>query len=162
MADVASVQLPLWVEYVKAVGAPFVALIAACIAGGIAYRQSVIARNKLKLDLFEKRFVIYKAAIELIKEMNGSTTVEWDRIREIAPDFGAAPWLLSAEVAHHLEDLVNRSYRLSAKGSVQNVGLTEDQQFMEGYESMKQRNANFKKELRQLNSLFAPYLMVQH
>ncbi len=56
-------QLPIWTEYVRVLGTPVVALLAASIAGFIANRQWKTARNKLKLDLFDKRIAIYKLAI---------------------------------------------------------------------------------------------------
>lgn len=57
------------------------------IAASIAFRQYQIAHAKFKLDLFEKRFAIYKATVDLIAEMaqdsvNIRWTITYDRIRE--------------------------------------------------------------------------------
>jgi hypothetical protein len=52
---------PIWLEYVKAFGTIGVAVVAACIAGGIAYRQWQTAHAKLVLDLFDRRFESYLA-----------------------------------------------------------------------------------------------------
>jgi len=54
-------QLPTCVLYVQALGPTIIALAASGIAGYIAFRQWLTARNRLKLDLFDKRFAIYQA-----------------------------------------------------------------------------------------------------
>ena len=72
-----TVNLPLWVEYVKALGTPVVAIVAASIAGAIAYRQLRTARNKLKLDLFDKRMAVYQNAVQLITECAWVEPVDW-------------------------------------------------------------------------------------
>jgi hypothetical protein len=48
-------QLPISLQYIQALGPSLVALAEAVIA----YRQWATARDKLRLDLFEKRFSIY-------------------------------------------------------------------------------------------------------
>lgn len=50
-------------ELLKGVPAAFVALIVGLIAPGIAHRQYHIARAKLKLDLFDKRYAIDRLVI---------------------------------------------------------------------------------------------------
>ena len=54
-------QLPYWVQIIQALGPTIVAVVAACIAGLIALRQWKTAHDKIRLDLFDKRFHIYTA-----------------------------------------------------------------------------------------------------
>ncbi|MGO9049424.1 MAG: hypothetical protein ACLP19_26065 [Xanthobacteraceae bacterium] len=54
-------QLPYWVQYVQALAPAIVSVIAACIAGFIAWRQYKTAHYRLCLDMFEKRFAVYEA-----------------------------------------------------------------------------------------------------
>jgi hypothetical protein len=54
-------ELPYCVQLVQALGPTVVAVIAAFIAGYIAWRQWRTAHDKLSLDLFEKRFAVYEA-----------------------------------------------------------------------------------------------------
>jgi hypothetical protein len=54
-------QLPYCVQYIQALGPTFVAIVAAGIAGYIAWRQWRTAHDKLTFDLYEKRFEIYQA-----------------------------------------------------------------------------------------------------
>jgi hypothetical protein len=55
-------------ELVKGLPAAVVALIIGLIAAGIAYRQYKVAQAKLKLDLFERRFVIFHKTWEILSE----------------------------------------------------------------------------------------------
>ena len=52
--------LPYWVHVIQAVGPSFVAVIAAVIAGLIAFRQWQTARTRIKLDLFNERFEVFE------------------------------------------------------------------------------------------------------
>lgn len=51
-----------WTQYISAIGIPIIAMLAALIA----FRQFQIARNKLKLDLFDKRMEVYSAVREAL------------------------------------------------------------------------------------------------
>src|ERR1700722_14950247 len=53
-------------ELVKGLPAAFVTLIIGASAAGIAYRQYEVARAKLKLDLFEKRYAIFQQTWEIL------------------------------------------------------------------------------------------------
>jgi hypothetical protein len=61
-------QLPQWAMYAWALGPTLVAIIAAGIAGYIALRQWWTARDRVKLDMFEKRFAVYEATKSLINK----------------------------------------------------------------------------------------------
>jgi hypothetical protein len=54
-------------EVMKALPAGIVALVVGIGAGLIAWQQVVIARNKLKLDLFERRYVVFLAVVDFCK-----------------------------------------------------------------------------------------------
>jgi hypothetical protein len=49
-----------WSAYITAIATPAIAIVAAAIAGLIAYRNWRTAQNKLKLDLFEKRHKLFQ------------------------------------------------------------------------------------------------------
>ena len=66
-------QLPLCVQYVQALAPTFVAIVAAGIAGYIAFRQWRTAQDRLSFDLFEKRFAAYEATQRLISTLHGLT-----------------------------------------------------------------------------------------
>ena len=91
---------PHWTAYVTALVLPAIALIAAWIA----FRQSQIARNKLKLDLFDKRMAVYQAVRETLATAvtKGKLTQE-DEVKYLV---GTRPaqWLFGSEVFKYLDE----------------------------------------------------------
>lgn len=95
-------RLPEWLEYAKVFSTPFVALIAAGIAASIAYQQMKTAKEKLKLDLFDKRYEAYKVVEAMLKAALEKRDV---RVEDMAPFFsvvGEAEWLLDADLKTYL------------------------------------------------------------
>lgn len=92
-------QLPEWIEYAKVFSTPFVALIAGSIASLIAFHQLRTAREKLRLDLFEKRYVHYKTVKKTIE------TAKDDKEVDLSPYLlvvGEAGWLFDIELKKYL------------------------------------------------------------
>src|SRR5437870_577781 len=59
--------MPDWVhDLIKGSPAAIVALFATIIAGLIAWRQYKIAHKKLQLDLFDRRYKVFKSVCELL------------------------------------------------------------------------------------------------
>jgi hypothetical protein len=54
-------NLPLWVQYICALGPSFAAIVAASLVAYFAWRNWQVAKGKLKSDLFDKRFRLYEA-----------------------------------------------------------------------------------------------------
>lgn len=140
-------QLPLWVEYVKALGTPVVALIAASIAGVIAYRQWVTARNKLKLDLFDRRMAVYMCAVRVLEQVRNGGKEGFSEIEKLQDSATAARWLFDIVTAMHLYELALRAYKLT-KG----VERGDWYVFEEIYTD----------ERRHLDVIFHDYLSLQH
>jgi hypothetical protein len=63
-------------ELVKGLPAVIVTLIIGAIAAGIAFRQYKVAKAKLKLDLFEKRYAIFHQTWEILSEVARNGTRE--------------------------------------------------------------------------------------
>lgn len=154
--------LPIWVEYVKALGAPVVALVAATIAGSIAYRQWNTARNKLKLDLFEKRLKVYDAAVELLKAIAMPEPVDWEFIRDASARMSAATWLFNREVADHLSLLVARAYQTTGRGKLDPASMTDEQKMELVLGTVKDQGPELMQELQKLDKLMGDHLTVTH
>ena len=157
-----SAQLPLWVEYVKALATPIVALITASLAGGIAYRQWITARNKLKLDLFDKRFKVYQAAVQLITETAGPEPVEWSKIVELSASFPSARWLLNGEISDYLATLETLASGTLFKPMIDLDSMDDVQKeawvLKIGTDLLRIRS----EEIAKLDALFESYLTVGH
>ena len=69
MDDYCCAQGSICFELVKGLPTFFVTLIIGIIAAGIAYRQYAVAKAKLKLDLFERRYAIFHQTWEILSEV---------------------------------------------------------------------------------------------
>jgi hypothetical protein len=66
------IQGSICFELMKGIPAAFVTLIIGGIAGAITWRQYQVAKAKLKLDLFEKRYAIFQKAWLGIEDTSAS------------------------------------------------------------------------------------------
>ncbi len=56
-------------DLIKGLPAAFVAFVIGAIAARIAYNQYLVAKAKLSLDLFEKRFPIFQKVWEIVSDV---------------------------------------------------------------------------------------------
>jgi hypothetical protein len=100
---------PHWTAYSSALLTPVVAI----IGSYIAWRQSRTAQNKLKLDLFEKRFAVYHKARSMLAEIMTKGKLTDPGLYEYGAGVREAKWLMDDEVAKYLsEELWNNAVDL--------------------------------------------------
>lgn len=101
--------LPEFVQWIQALGPTVVSVVTALIAGlvGIvAYRQWRTAREKLVLDLFQRRFNIYVAAKSGVDQvMISASTRNNDSIRNVSVAGSEAVFLFGNDVCKYLESV---------------------------------------------------------
>src|SRR5690606_31368900 len=86
---------PHWTTYLAALLTPTVAI----LGSFIAYRQWRLAQNKLKLDLFDRRYSVYKAAHSLLASIMTSGKAKDDDLYKFLLATREAKWLLDSSVA---------------------------------------------------------------
>ena len=89
---------PHWTAYLTALLTPTVAVLGAMIG----YRQWRLAQNKLKLDLFDRRFKVYEAARDLLASIMTSGKAMDDKVFKFLVATREAKWLLDIDVANYL------------------------------------------------------------
>lgn len=89
-----------WTQYISVVGIPIVAAIAAWIA----FRQFQIARNRLKLDLFDKRMEVYEAVREALGHIARQGNLSLDQQIQYLQGTRSARWLFGPEVFQYLDE----------------------------------------------------------
>jgi hypothetical protein len=157
------IQLPEWLEYVKALGTPVVALTAACIAGVVAFKQWQTASRKLKLDFFDRRLNIYSAATKLAKHVVHPLPLSrQSEIADLSENFSAARWLMDDEVADYLAALRERAYKNMFKRDRRLKGVPEDERMATRFRIIDEDEKALDNEIRALNDLFNNYLQVKH
>jgi hypothetical protein len=90
---------PHWTAYLSALLTPTVAV----LGSFIAYRQWRLAQNKLKLDLFDRRFSVFEAARSLIGSILTSGKVKDEELCKFLFGTREAKWLLDASVAEYID-----------------------------------------------------------
>jgi hypothetical protein len=90
---------PHWTTYLAALLTPIVAI----FGFYIAYKQWHLARNKLKHDLFNKRFFVFEAAISFITSIMTSGRAEDEAVSKLMIATREAKWLLDAPIAEYLD-----------------------------------------------------------
>lgn len=72
------------------------------LAAFVAWRQWRTARNKLKLDLFDRRFAVYDAARNLLASIATSGKVKEDELTKFMIGTREVRWLLNKDIEEYL------------------------------------------------------------
>jgi hypothetical protein len=101
-------------ELLRGVPAAVVALLVGGIAAGIAYRQYGVARARLKLDLFEKRFAIFHKTWEILSEvvMKGTREKNYGLATPFNNFLPEAQFLFGEPIKKYLDEVSSRWTRL--------------------------------------------------
>lgn len=147
-----------WTTYISALFVPMIAVFGALIA----YRQWRTAQNKLKLDLFDRRLVIYEAARDYISSVmtSGKTTNE--------KEFGfltgtrGAKWLFNDEITQYLD--IELWHKICDLGCLQSE--LNDLPASEERTRKLHAQADLKKwlfaQIKVLDGKFSPFLTLRH
>ncbi|OIP98866.1 MAG: hypothetical protein AUK35_09715 [Zetaproteobacteria bacterium CG2_30_46_52] len=92
-------SVPHWTTYLAALLTPTIAI----LGSFIAYRQWKLAQNRLKLELFDRRFSIYSATQSLLSSIMRDGKARDDEVYNFLTATREAKWLLSFSVADYLE-----------------------------------------------------------
>jgi hypothetical protein len=123
---------PNWVTYLSALLTPTVAV----IGSFIAYRQWRTAQNKLKLELFDRRFNVYLAATTLLASIMGSGKAKDEDLFKFLSATRDAKWLLNIDVANYMDkELYHKA-----------VELMTFSDMLEGVPPGEERTANIRKQ----------------
>jgi hypothetical protein len=101
--------VPPWILILSGLLTPVIALIAAYVA----WRQWQTAKDRLRLDLFDRRLAIYNAAFDFIRSISLSGGVDQDELRNFWTGLHGAEFLLDSDLCKYLrEDLWNKALEL--------------------------------------------------
>jgi hypothetical protein len=108
-------QLPVWVQYAQALGAPSLAIVIAGVGAWLAWQQVRIARVRLQHDLYDRRFAVFQAARQFLADvMAHGYPSSNDQIRSYVVGTADAGFLLNQDIVEYLDEIRNRGSRLWA------------------------------------------------
>lgn len=149
---------PHWTTYLAALLTPTVAV----LGSYIAYRQWHLAQNKLKLDLFDRRFSVFEAARSLIASIMTSGKAKDEDVFKFLLATREAKWLFDATIAEYLDkQLYGKAIDLQTlNAELEGVPVGE----------VRTKNVHAQAEIKKwlaaqhkvLDEKFSPYLQLQH
>lgn len=146
-----------WTQYISAIGIPMIAALAAWIA----FRQFHIARNKLKLDLFDKRMEVYGAVRDSLKSIAQQGNLTPEQQVQYLQGTRSARWLFGPEVSEYIDKtLWHRIVDLELYHS-----MSKDHKEPDRSEYIKERAETMKWMIRQheeFDALVEQYLTIRH
>ena len=98
-------QLPLWVQYVQALGIPVAGALIAAVSVYIAYQQSQIARQKLDHDRYDHRFHVFAAARQLLSEAVTKDAISDDVLKQFYIGTTDAPFHFRNDIVDYLKTI---------------------------------------------------------
>lgn len=171
-----SMELPVWVEYFKVVGAPVASLIAslvtAVIAGFVAFKigkmqaaisrdQATIARNKLKLELYDQRLAVFQVLRETIGIAIRNGRLTSDEENNYIVGIAGSAWLFDDEVHDYL---YKKFWPMLVNLYAANAALDDRDPTQDRAAVAKQRADAFREIVEQLHiieELFKPFLRIE-
>lgn len=149
---------PHWTAYFSALLMPVIAGFAVYVASS----QWTTARNKLRFDLFEKRYAVYDAARRFLHTVIANGKVDDAELAAYIRGTQAAKWVVAREVHEYLErEIYDYAIELQCFAAE-----------LEGMPFGDQRNANLKRQAaakkhlyqqsQQLDTWFSGYLQLSH
>ena len=114
-------QFPPWLELAKAFAAPFATVVASIVVASVtacfAWRQWIVAKEKLRHDLYVRRFAIYMAFHKLLVAVVEKQDVEAE-LREANAARAQSPFLLDEQLGAYLEKLHTEAVRIKETGKL--------------------------------------------
>jgi hypothetical protein len=110
-------QFPPWAEWAKAFAGPLATVLAALVVTFVtaffAWRQWIVAKEKLRHDLYDRRFAIYTAFHKMLVAIVEKQDIEAE-LREANAARAQSPFLLDKQLGIYLEELGKEAFRINA------------------------------------------------
>lgn len=98
-----SLELPYWLLVVLEISKGLVTPVIAAFGIWIARNQLVVNRQKLKLDLFEKRYAVYECIRKCYAKIVRDGAAEYDILRDFDIGTNDAPFLFDRDMVAYIE-----------------------------------------------------------
>ena len=149
---------PHWTTYLAALLTPIVAV----LGSFIAFRQWRLAQNKLKLELFDRRFSVYEAARTLLASIMTSGKAKDEEVLKFMVATREAKWLLNESVSEYLDkQLHHKAIDLQTLASeLEGVGVGE--QRTKNVHAQADIKKFFMAQYDVLDEKFTPFLQLRH
>jgi len=136
--------IPAWIQILAALLTPVVALMAVYFAR----QQWLTARDKLKIDLFEKRWAIYTATMDFaVEACQAHKTMNVPELNQLSTHALEASFLLNRAISERLFEMSQRA-RSMRDGNLSPEAQAEERRWFEA-------------QSRELPTLFVQFLKIR-
>ena len=146
-----------WTQYLTALLTPVIALFGSLIA----FMQWKLARNKLKLDLFDKRYVVYKACTQFISAISTTGESSNEEQAKFLRDTSDAKWLFNLEVAKYLNEILWKT-AIDIETLSAEISSAKDPKRGNMIRERADKKIFLNKQYARINELFEPFMFIKH
>ena len=149
-----------WIDYFIA----FAPALVAVLVWVVAYRQLVISRNKLRLDLYERRFAIFERTLAFYQALSGSAeslkTESFSKLqKDFIKSFRESQFLFDdvSGIFPLLDELHKRSYKVTGYKEMKGE-ISDSATLLEMSNDSNESLAFFAESIKELERKITPYL----
>ncbi len=149
---------PHWTAYLQALLTPVIAFFAVYVAAS----QWKTARNKLRFDLFEKRYAVYEGAREFVGSIVTSGRVKDDMLYAYLVATKATKWVVADEIDAYLEREIYKPALELQRLAAELEGIPRGDARKRNSERQLEIKLHFNEQFGQLDRWFSAYLRLAH
>jgi phosphate/sulfate permease len=157
-----SIPEPHLAQIVSWLFTPIVAIVAAIFAWIIAYRQWKTAQNRLKLDLFDRRFAVYDTVKSFLIRITNYEKITGEEFQKFLIGINEAKWLLNDEISNYLRQELLSKYNELRRIEVELESLPVGEEKSNLVENQSELNYWFRQQYHVLDQKFEPFLKLKH
>jgi hypothetical protein len=126
----------------------------------IAWRQWWVARTKLRLDLFDRRYKVYEATRDFLILIAKNPDVEHARFVEFAMATADAEFFFRSDVVEYLGQIRDRVRDMQAQQTLSHEATGDE--LSRRVKAEHDQRAWLEEQITAMTSVFAPYLSFAH
>jgi hypothetical protein len=156
-------QLPYWLQIIQALGPSIAAIVVGSIAGYVAYRQWRTASNRLRFDLFEKRYAMYEKLQDVVGTVLANGTVEYNELGTFYRATRGVEFLFGPEIERYLAEIRDSLGKLAGHQRQIDVGPAHNPNYGVGVKEAYKINLYLEEQLMKVMRMkFKEYLSLSH
>lgn len=149
---------PHWTQILSALLMPTIAVFGSLLA----YKQWKTSQKKLKMDLFEKRYSIYKATNEFILSSMGCGQVDDKHLFKFRSATKEAKWILNSDIATYLDEQIWSEAIDLQTLKAELEGMPVGSERTENVQKQREVKDNLQSQIKILDKKFSPFLTLGH
>lgn len=132
-----------------------------CVTVYIAWQQSKIARNKLRLDLFDRRWTAFVAAMRLAERIVTNGDIPLEEVQKFAFATRGVEFLFNRELQEYCDDQLHKEALAVQMGKQKIDSLPEGEERDKSTGILQNRIVWFNDQRKEIPKRFASFLKIR-